>query len=128
VGGKLAELRERNTLAGEQAFHPIGMAATVASGEQEFAMHLPAIFLDGRRDVHDTPHPLLAAFCTNEHRHQLPGIEPVRLRASTASIHFDARGVNDTVGDAAAREIAMQPETVTAGLVTAAHRRCRRET
>jgi hypothetical protein len=124
---KLAELRHGDALAGEQALHPIRVPAAVAAGEEQFAVDLAAILLDTRRDVHDTPHLRLATLSADEHRHQLPRIQPIGLRSAAAPIDFDARGVDDPIRDPAAYQIPMQPEAVPPGLIAAAHRRGRRQ-
>jgi hypothetical protein len=71
MGRKSTELRERNALAGEQAFHSIRMPPAVPSREQQLPVHLSSILLDGRRHVDDAPHLGLATVRPNQHRYQL---------------------------------------------------------
>jgi len=120
---KLAELRERNALACEEAFHSIRAPAAVAPREQEFAVDLAAILFNRRRDIDDTPHLFLAAFGPDVHRHELGGVEPIRLRASAAPVDFDPRGVDDSMRDATTHQIPMQPEPIPPGFVATAHGR-----
>jgi hypothetical protein len=121
MGGQLLNPRERHPLTRQQPLDPVGVPAAIAPREQELAMHLAPILFGEGRHVDDAPDLLLAAGRADEHRHQLARIEAIRLRPSSAPIHFDARGVDDVVGDPAAHEIAMKPEPVAPGLVAASH-------
>jgi hypothetical protein len=85
-------------------------------------MHLAPILFGESRHVDDAPDLLLAADRAYEHRHELARIEAIRLRPPPAPIHFDARGIDDAVRNAPAHEIAMQPESIPASLVTTLHR------
>jgi hypothetical protein len=124
---EFAELCERNALSSEEAFHPIRVPAAVTSCEEEFAMYLSPILFNGCRYIHDTPHLLLTAFGADKHCHKLGRIESIRFRTPTPPIDFDARRVDDAIRDTAAHQVPMQPESVAAGFVTAAHRRTRRQ-
>jgi len=123
MGRKLAELGERYPLAGEQPLHPIRVSPAIASSKEQLAVHLASILLDRRRHIHDAPYLLLAPLGPDEHRHELGGVEPIRLRAAAAPVDLDARRVDDAIRDPATHQIPMQPEPVAAGFVAAAHGR-----
>src|SRR5262249_23022824 len=55
------------------------------------------------------------------------GVEPVRLGAALAAVHFDTGRIHHAVVDAIRVEVSVQPEAITSSFVTTAHRGVRRE-
>jgi len=125
--GNSRSRRERHTLTSKQALHPIRVASTVATREEQLTVYLAAILLDRTWHVHDAPHLRFAGLRAKQHRHQLDDIESIGLRPAPPAIDLNARGVDDAIRHAAAHEIAMQPEAIASGLVAAADRHRRRQ-
>ncbi len=109
---QLLNPHERYAVTGQEPFDSIRVPAAITPGEQELAMHLTPIFCLECRHVDDTPHPTLAGVRAEQHRHELAGVETICLRPPPAAIHFDARGIDDAVGDSTAGQITMEPEPV----------------
>src|SRR5262245_4986672 len=65
------------------------------------------------------PHATLPLHMAVEEPQQARHIQPIGLGTSRAPIDLNARGVHDAIRPALRRQIAMEPEAVPAGLVTA---------
>ena len=62
-------------------------------------MQLPAILIGHARHLHDAPDLLFAVVPADQHAQQLGGIEPVGFAPPPAAVDFDARRIDDQVGN-----------------------------
>ena len=90
-------------------------------------MQLPPILFWRRRDVDHVPDAPLPCGVAEQHRQELPDVEPIGLRPPPAPIDLDARGIDHQIRDALRGERAVQPEAIAPGFVAAQHSRRGRE-
>jgi hypothetical protein len=86
-------------------------------------MPLAAVLVGDIRHMDHAPELPLAEMPTDEHPHELGGVEVFRLGPAAAAVDLDGGGVDDEVLDALVSEVTMEPEAVAAGLVAGDHRR-----
>jgi hypothetical protein len=86
-------------------------------------MQLSRIFVRHTRHPHHLPGAPVAGEVAGQQGQQPRQIQFVRLGTPRAPLHFDARRIDDVIGDAVRHQIPVQPEGVAAGLVAADHRR-----
>src|ERR1700728_1430292 len=84
-------------------------------------MQLPMVFIGSRWHTDDAPELLLTKMPTNEHAHELGGVEGIRLRAALAAVDLDGSCINNHDLDAPMYKIAVQPKPVAASFVAREH-------
>lgn len=94
----------------------------------QLAVWMAGVFLFDARHVNHAPHPLLSLLKADQKRQKLLHIQAIALGLASSAIQLDARGVHYPVFHSLLGQIAVQPETVSPGLVATDHPTLRRKT
>src|SRR5215813_6749658 len=119
LGVDIALQYELHAMAGSQAFDAIDDLCAVLFRRRQFPVELPAVFFVHARYAYHTLYLLFAGAVAQEHRQELADIEPIGLGPALASVDLNTGGIDDGVLDAMRDQVAVQPEPITASLVTA---------
>src|SRR6266496_690380 len=106
-----------NALTRQQPLDPVGQARLLLLQRPDLSLHVPPVFLLRRRHLHHTPKILLPCPVPQQHREQLPRIQPIRLGPPRPAVDLDGGGVHHQVDDPHLCQLAMQPKPLTPRLV-----------
>ena len=104
--------RQAHPLSCQQSLDAVDVPRPVSLHCAQLAVQVPLVFRFYARHVHHAPHLLLAIVIANQHHHQLPHVQAVRLGPLRSPTDLDAGRVDHQILDLLRHQIAVQPEAL----------------